>query len=74
MGLMKFCKRCNEDWPADKEFFFKDASCRDGLSPYCRACFSEMPSMIRKAEQRTRPTRMSSPWEVLFPEYKESRV
>lgn len=41
-GLEKYCARCNEWWPADKEFFFKDPAGLAGLFYCCKACYREM--------------------------------
>ena len=41
IGLEKYCKRCNEYWPADSEFFYTAPSKRDGLNDWCKACYNE---------------------------------
>lgn len=61
----KLCTKCLEYWPADTEFFFRQASSRDGLSNGCKACYSESPSV--RARNAKKPTGyMYSPWERLF--------
>lgn len=45
----KHCPRCNEDWPADTDFFHADAKNSDGLSYCCKACQTEP---RHKARQR----------------------
>lgn len=40
----KRCKGCGEVWPADAEFFHRNAGGRDGLRARCRACVAEWPS------------------------------
>jgi hypothetical protein len=37
----KFCTRCDEWWPADKEFFYADLSDATGLFYCCKACYQE---------------------------------
>ena len=41
LGLVRYCSRCNEYWPADNEFFHANRCKPDGLSEYCKACFLE---------------------------------
>ena len=60
----KFCKKCEEWWPADTEFFFRHAKRADGLSSNCKACFRDTPS--NRARASTNGGSMSSPWERLF--------
>jgi hypothetical protein len=33
----KFCPRCKEWWPADREFYYKQ---NGGLSSWCKACIT----------------------------------
>ena len=35
----KFCPRCKEWWPADKEFFYSNG--HRGLHSLCKACYIE---------------------------------
>lgn len=37
----KLCESCDETWPADSQFWFKDKSRPDGLSYCCKACYYE---------------------------------
>lgn len=37
----KLCTRCNEWWPADEEFFYKDPTGAAGLFYCCKACYAE---------------------------------
>lgn len=37
----KLCKGCNEFWPADSQFWFRDARHKDKLSYTCKACCYE---------------------------------
>ena len=61
----KYCRRGDEWWPADTEFFFKCAASKDGLGYCCKACFFESPTYrTRKAYTAVGP--MFSPWEHLF--------
>jgi len=39
--LEKRCRGCNEYWPADTEFFYRDRGGGDGLQSYCKACQNE---------------------------------
>ena len=41
LGPQKRCPRCQEWWPADAEFFHRRTASRDGLQPYCRACWHD---------------------------------
>lgn len=38
---VKLCKKCDEEWPADLEFFFSDPNTRSGLFYCCKACYYE---------------------------------
>jgi len=37
----KHCNKCDEDWPADLEFFYSDPGSSDGLFYCCKACYRE---------------------------------
>ena len=43
--LERQCTKCDEWWPADKEFFYTTGankeSGRDELHPWCKACYQE---------------------------------
>lgn len=65
------CTKCNESWPADAEFFFADKTKELGISRTCKACFEENPSVKAKRAKRQRVA-LRSPWESLFPEYRQS--
>ncbi|MDF3831564.1 hypothetical protein P3W85_01105 [Cupriavidus basilensis] len=41
IGLLKRCRHCGEYWPADSEFFARDARRQDGLEHICKACRKE---------------------------------
>lgn len=41
IGLLKLCRHCGEHWPADSEFFARDARRQDGLEHICKACRKE---------------------------------
>jgi len=42
LGVEKRCTRCGDWWPADEEFFPKNrVRTKRGLSPWCKACFTE---------------------------------
>jgi len=38
---LKYCRRCDDYFPADTEFFNIARSAKVGLSPWCRACNAE---------------------------------
>ena len=44
----KICKKCREPYPADKEFFYGDRGEPDGLRNICKACYHELPSIMRR--------------------------
>ena len=48
----KRCTKCNEWFPADKEFFYGDAGEQDGLRRICKACYADTPCIIKRNEQR----------------------
>lgn len=39
--LHKRCPRCKDYWPADTEYFYAAPSQKDGLYPWCKACYQE---------------------------------
>jgi hypothetical protein len=41
LGPEKLCSKCNEYWPADKEFFYTNKKAKDGLYHWCKACYAE---------------------------------
>lgn len=67
----KLCRKCGECWPADTEFFFRQASCPDGLGTMCKACYAETPSMIKRNAGKKKLNQVSSPWETLFADAQE---
>ncbi|WP_137860765.1 hypothetical protein [Variovorax sp. 3P27G3] len=40
-GLEKLCAKCEEWWPADREFFFSDPEGVHRLFYCCKACYRE---------------------------------
>lgn len=62
----KRCNKCDEHWPADTEFFYRQAGRPDGLGSICKACYSETPSVIRRNERKARRAEVPSAWELLF--------
>lgn len=60
----KLCKKCWEYWPADTEFFYSSSKHNDGLATACKACYSEMPSVV--ARNQRNPKGIVSAWEALF--------
>ncbi|MFP3343347.1 hypothetical protein R0J87_12635 [Halomonas sp. SIMBA_159] len=44
----KFCSGCQEYYPADTEFFYRDRREADGLRSKCKACYSELPSVQKR--------------------------
>jgi len=59
----KLCKKCDEHWPADSEFFYRRVSSADGLSDTCKACYADMPSVQKR--NRNKIGRVLSAWEQL---------
>ena len=45
----KFCPMCQENWPADLEFFFSEPNKPGGLGYCCKACYYDR---IRPPESR----------------------
>lgn len=45
LGLVRLCRGCGEEWPADTEFFYFAADRHGKLRVLgrCRACWSERP-------------------------------
>jgi transposase-like protein len=41
IGIEKLCPKCNEYWPADKEFYHSSKITKDGLYPWCKACHAD---------------------------------
>ena len=39
LGRLRYCRLCDEYWPADEEFFFKNGPKK--LHGYCKACCSD---------------------------------
>lgn len=48
----KLCSSCDEGWPADEEFFFREKRQADGLSRVCKACYNERPSMLKRRQRK----------------------
>lgn len=48
-GQEKRCSRCQEWWPADREFFHGCCTKPLGLADWCRACYGEWRADKRKA-------------------------
>lgn len=40
-GVEKYCARCVEWWPGDREFFFAQPGGILGLHSVCKACYHE---------------------------------
>lgn len=49
LGTEAQCSRCEEFFPADTEFFFAS---KGKVHSWCKACHSEVPCMVAKAERR----------------------
>ncbi|SFB30106.1 hypothetical protein [Azotobacter beijerinckii] len=48
----KVCGTCQESLPADAEFFYRDVRSADGLRSVCKACYSELPSVLRRRKEK----------------------
>jgi hypothetical protein len=44
----KFCPGCQEFYPADTDFFYRDRRESDRLRSRCKACYSELPSVQKR--------------------------
>lgn len=64
----KRCNKCDEHWPADTEFFYRQAGRPDGLGSICKACYAETPSIIKRNAGKKKRAEVASSWELLFPE------
>ncbi len=51
LGLERYCRRCDEFWPADTEFFNACRTEPTGLNAWCKACNSEAKRAARQAAQ-----------------------
>jgi len=49
---MKHCPRCDDDWPATPDFFFRHKGKPDGFRRECKACYYENPSVKRRGKRR----------------------
>lgn len=48
LGTEIQCSRCNDFWPADREFFY---TARGKLHPWCKACYLSDEKVIQKTER-----------------------
>ena len=57
--LEKFCPRCEEWWPADREFWYTTGPAGKGkLHSWCKACYQEVRNpRRRKAHAQAMPIR-----------------
>ena len=62
----KRCNKCDEFWPADTEFFYRQAGRPDGLGSICKACYAETPSVINRNAGKKKRADVASSWELLF--------
>lgn len=46
LGRVRVCRRCKEDWPLDRDFWYFDRNGR--VVGHCRACWSELNRARRK--------------------------
>ena len=40
-GREKFCSRCQDWWPADREFFYSNPGKVANLADWCKACYAD---------------------------------
>ena len=45
LGLEYWCSKCEEFYPADREFFYKDGN-KSGLHLWCKPCLEADPKRI----------------------------
>ena len=39
LGVVRLCRKCNEEWPVDGDFWYFDA--RGKVMGHCKACWSD---------------------------------
>ena len=47
----KYCPRCQDWWPADKEFFYTSGKMSRQLHSWCKACYQEWRKVRRAAKK-----------------------
>jgi hypothetical protein len=52
LGRELLCSKCQEYWPMDTEFFHRANTCH-GFRTECKACYFELPSVMRKSAKRS---------------------
>lgn len=48
--LERYCPRCDEWWPADREFFYTTGSDEE-LHSWCKACYQERRNARRRVKR-----------------------
>ncbi|MEK6788475.1 MAG: hypothetical protein AABY68_05950 [Pseudomonadota bacterium] len=51
ISIDKTCAKCNEQFPADREFFYGARREKDGLRSICKACYEALPSVLRRKKK-----------------------
>jgi hypothetical protein len=46
------CSKCLEPLPATASYFYRDRNGPHGFRSVCKACYSELPSIMRRTEER----------------------
>lgn len=41
LGTVRLCPRCDEWWPLDVEFWYRQRRNADGFGPWCKACVED---------------------------------
>ncbi|MCR6477556.1 hypothetical protein VG_p32 [Variovorax phage VarioGold] len=59
-GVEKLCTKCDEWWPADREFFFGDPEGVHRLFYCCKACYREQLNP-RRLDKSADPQRRAFP-------------
>ncbi len=49
--LERYCPRCDEWWPADKEFFYSSGP---RLNSYCKVCYQQWRISRRQLKPKTK--------------------
>lgn len=48
---MRQCRKCAEELPLTREFFYRDKTRADGFRSICKVCYSELPSVRKQNKE-----------------------